>query len=97
MKIGNPADKRIAPVDTPAAKAKEDASKAAQTASSAAADPSAKVRLSEAAKLLSGPEAAEFDNAKVERISLAAGESRELTIDVDAAQVAQASTGTDVQ
>lgn len=71
MKIGNPADKRIAPVDTPAAKAKEDASKAAQTASSAAADPSAKVRLSEAAKLLSGPEAAEFDNAKVERISQA--------------------------
>jgi uncharacterized protein (TIGR03000 family) len=35
--------------------------------------------------------------SKSEKISLAAGESRELTIDVDAAQVAQATTGSDIQ
>jgi len=35
--------------------------------------------------------------SKVERISLNAGESRELTIDVDAAQVAKANSGTDIQ
>ena len=36
-----------------------------------AADPSAKVQLSDAAKLMSGADAAEFDAAKVERISQA--------------------------
>lgn len=35
--------------------------------------------------------------SKVERITLNAGESRELTIGVDAAQVAQASTGVEIQ
>jgi negative regulator of flagellin synthesis FlgM len=71
MKIGNPADKRsLTPVDTPPAKAKDDASKA--SAPQAATDPSAKVQLSDtAAKLLSGADSAEFDGAKVERISQA--------------------------
>ncbi len=35
--------------------------------------------------------------SKVERISLNAGESRELTIDVDAAQVAQAGSVSEIQ
>lgn len=70
MKIGNPADKRgITPVETTAAKAKDDA-KTAAAGASAAADPSAKVQLSDAAaKLMSGADSAEFDRAKVERIS----------------------------
>lgn len=72
MKIGNPADKRnLAPVETTPAKAKEEAA-SAQASGAAGADPSAKVRLSDtAATLLSRPDAAEFDAAKVERISQA--------------------------
>jgi negative regulator of flagellin synthesis FlgM len=71
MKIGNPADKRsVIPAETTAAKPKDEAAKA--TASKGAADPSAKVQLSDAAAtLLSGADAAEFDSAKVERISQA--------------------------
>ena len=71
MKIGNPADKRsLTPVETIPAKAKDDVAKAA--ASSGAADPSAKVQLSDAAStLLAGADSAEFDSAKVERISQA--------------------------
>jgi negative regulator of flagellin synthesis FlgM len=70
MKIGNPADKRsVIPAETTAAKPKDEAAKAA---SAGKADPSAKVQLSEAAAtLLSGNDAAEFDSAKVERISQA--------------------------
>jgi len=72
MKIGNPADKRnLTPVETTPAKAKEETG-SAQAASAGGADPSAKVQLSDAAAtLLSRPDAAEFDAAKVERISQA--------------------------
>jgi len=71
MKIGNPADKRsVLPAETTPAKAKDDAAKTA--AGAGAADPSAKVRLSDAAAtLMSGADAAEFDSAKVDRISQA--------------------------
>lgn len=71
MKIGNPADKRsVIPAETPAAKSKDEAAKAA--AHKGAAETSAKVQLSDAAAtLLSGADAAEFDSAKVERISQA--------------------------
>lgn len=70
MKIGNPADKRsLTPVETAPAKAKEETAKAAAT-TAGATDPSAKVQLSDtAATLLSGTEAAEFDQAKVDRIA----------------------------
>jgi len=72
MKIGNPADKRnLGPVETTPAKAKEETA-SAQATGAGGADPSAKVQLSDtAATLLSRPEAAEFDAAKVERISQA--------------------------
>ena len=71
MKIGNPADKRsVTPTETASAKAKDEATKTASGA--AAADPSAKVKLSDAAtELRSGADAAEFDAAKVDRISQA--------------------------
>lgn len=71
MKIGNPADKRpLTPVDGAATPAKG-TGEAAKAATSAA-DPSAKVQLSEAAAtLVSGSDPAEFDAAKVERISQA--------------------------
>jgi negative regulator of flagellin synthesis FlgM len=71
MKIGNPADKRpVTATETAPAKPKDDAVKTAST--SGAADPSAKVQLSDAAAtLMSGADAAEFDAAKVERISQA--------------------------
>ena len=70
MKIGNPADKRsVIPAETTAAKPKDEAAKAT---AKGAADASAKVQLSDtAANLLSGADAAEFDSAKVERISQA--------------------------
>lgn len=74
MKIGNPADKRnTAPVDGNVAPAKGerapvDKAKAAATG----ADPSVKVQLSSGAEALRGTaENAEFDAAKVERISQA--------------------------
>jgi negative regulator of flagellin synthesis FlgM len=71
MKIGNPADKRsVVPAETTAAKPKDEATKAA--ANTGAADASAKVQLSDAAAtLMSGADAAEFDSAKVDRISQA--------------------------
>lgn len=69
MKIGNPADKpAIAPVDTKPAKAREAAGQT-PAASGAAADPSAKVQLSEAARLLAGSDGAEFDAKKVQEVS----------------------------
>jgi negative regulator of flagellin synthesis FlgM len=70
MKIGNPADKRsLTPVETAPAKPKDEAAKAA---GAGAADPSAKVQLSDAAtELRAGADAAEFDAAKVARISQA--------------------------
>lgn len=69
MKIGNPADKRnIAPVVTTPADAKAADKSAAPNATSA--DPSAKVQLSNAAESLrAGADPAEFDAAKVDRIS----------------------------
>ena len=72
MKIGNPADKRsVIPAETTPAKPKDEAAKAAASPG-AATDASAKVQLSDAAAtLLSGADAAEFDSAKVERISQA--------------------------
>jgi negative regulator of flagellin synthesis FlgM len=71
MKIGNPADKRpVGPVETTPAKPKDEAAKA--TSTGAATDPSAKVQLSSTATtLMAGADAAEFDAAKVERISQA--------------------------
>ena len=71
MKIGNPADKRsVTPTETAPAKSKDEAAKTASSAG--AADPSAKVQLSDAAtELRAGADAAEFDAAKVERISQA--------------------------
>ena len=71
MKIGNPADKRsVIPAETTPAKPKDEAAKA--TPNAGAADPSAKVQLSDAAAtLMSGADAAEFDSAKVDRISQA--------------------------
>jgi negative regulator of flagellin synthesis FlgM len=76
MKIGNTPDKAatVAPRGTGTAGAANDADKAAQ---STAADPSAKVALSNVAStLLSGSSVAEFDSAKVERISQAIGEGK---------------------
>lgn len=72
MKIGNPADKRnVASSDNAApAKATAEAAKQAGVAGTAA-DPSAKVELSSAANLMANPSAAEFDAAKVDRISQA--------------------------
>ena len=71
MKIGNSADKRnVIPAETTAAKPKDEAAKA--TASQGAAEKSAQVKLSDAAAtLMSGTDAAEFDGAKVARISQA--------------------------
>jgi negative regulator of flagellin synthesis FlgM len=73
MKIGNPADKRnIAPVVTTPADAKAADKTAASAANPASVDPSAKVQLSNAAaSLRAGTDPAEFDAAKVERVSQA--------------------------
>jgi negative regulator of flagellin synthesis FlgM len=75
MKIGNPAEKRnVVPADktgTPAKATAEAAKQAAATAGAAAADPSAKVELSNAASTLAAGSTADFDAAKVERISQA--------------------------
>ena len=76
MKIGNTPDQAasVAPRNsaTPAA-----AGEADKAAPSTAADPSAKVALSNTAStLLSGSGAAEFDAAKVDRISQAIGEGK---------------------
>ena len=71
MKIGNPADKRnLAPADGAAAPAKGKASEKTAAAPAAATDPSAKVQLSSGAEALrANAEAAEFDAAKVDRIT----------------------------
>jgi negative regulator of flagellin synthesis FlgM len=75
MKIGNPAEKRnVVPADatgTPAKASAEAAKQAAGSAGAAAADPSAKVELSNAASTLAVGSTADFDAAKVERISQA--------------------------
>ncbi len=74
MKIGNPAEKRnVVPADGTAASAKADAAKQAEAAkqAGAAADPSAKVELSSAASTLAAGSTADFDAAKVDRISQA--------------------------
>jgi negative regulator of flagellin synthesis FlgM len=76
MKIGNTPDKAasVAPRNTGTPAAAGEADKAAQ---GTAADPSAKVALSNTAStLLSGSATAEFDAAKVERISQAIGEGK---------------------
>lgn len=74
MKIGNPADKRnLAPTENASTPAKS-AGKPAETAgpAAAAADPSVKVQLSSGAEALrANADAAEYDAAKVERISQA--------------------------
>lgn len=73
MKIGNPADKRnLAPVDNAAAKAAGKPAEQAATPAAPAADPSVKVQLSSGAEALrAGADTAEFDAAKVERMSRA--------------------------
>lgn len=75
MKIGNPADKRnvVAPENSAASSTKASAEAAKQAGvAGTSADPSAKVELSSAASsLMSTPGAADFDSAKVERISQA--------------------------
>lgn len=72
MKIGNPAEKRnVVPADKTGAPAKATAEAAKQAAGAAAADPSAKVELSNAASTLPTGSTADFDAAKVERISQA--------------------------
>ena len=74
MKIGNPADKPVAPLVTgsPAAAAeaaKGSSSAAAPAAAAAATDASAKVELSSTAStLLSGGTSAEFDADKVAKV-----------------------------
>lgn len=77
MKIGNTPDKAAAVA--PRSSATPVAGEAAQAAAApaAAADASAKVALSNtASNLLSGSGSAEFDSAKVERISQAIGEGK---------------------
>ncbi|MFT3956598.1 MAG: flagellar biosynthesis anti-sigma factor FlgM [Piscinibacter sp.] len=73
MKIGNPAEKRnVVPADKTGTTGKAEAAKQAEAAAKtagAAADPSAKVELSSAASTLAGGNTADFDAAKVERIS----------------------------
>ena len=80
MKIGNPAEKRnVVPADktgTPAKATAEAAKQAAGAAGAAAADPSAKVELSNAASTLATGSTADFDAAKVERISQAISDGR---------------------
>ena len=76
MKIGNPADKRnLAPVDgsaTPAKGKGERKSVDAAGTAAAGADPSVKVQLSSGAEALRGTaDNAEFDAAKVDRITQA--------------------------
>lgn len=75
MKIGNPADKRnLAPAENATATAKATGKSAEKTGApaAAAADPSVKVQLSSGAEALrAGVDAAEFDAAKVERMSQA--------------------------
>lgn len=74
MKIGNPADKRnTAPVDGSVAPAKGERKPVDKAqAAPAGADPSVKVQLSSGAEALRGTaENADFDAAKVERISQA--------------------------
>lgn len=75
MKIGNPADKRnLAPVDGSAtpAKGKDERKSVAASPAAAGADPSVKVQLSSGAEALRGtPDNAEFDAAKVDRITKA--------------------------
>jgi negative regulator of flagellin synthesis FlgM len=76
MKIGNPADKRnLAPAENATATAKatgKSADKAGGAPAAPAADPSVKVQLSSGAEALrAGADAAEFDAAKVERMSQA--------------------------
>lgn len=75
MKIGNPAEKRnVVPAEKPGATGKAEAAKQAEAAAKpagASADPSAKVELSSAASTLASGSTADFDAAKVERISQA--------------------------
>lgn len=73
MKIGNPAEKRnVVATENASTPAKGTAETARQAGvAGAAADPSAKVELSSAANLMAGPGSADFDAAKVERISQA--------------------------
>jgi negative regulator of flagellin synthesis FlgM len=73
MKIGNPADKpKLSPVVTPAADGKTSAPSTTAVPGGTPADPSAQVKLSNTAETLrSGADTAEFDAAKVERISQA--------------------------
>ena len=76
MKIGNTPDKAapVAPLNTGTPAAASETDKAAPAA---ATDASAKVALSNTAStLLSGSATAEFDTAKVERISQAIGEGK---------------------
>jgi len=71
MKIGNPADKPVAPPVAGTQAAAAEATKTAQVAASpGAADPSATVALSSTAStLLSGSGPGEFDAAKVAQMS----------------------------
>jgi negative regulator of flagellin synthesis FlgM len=73
MKIGNPADKPLAVAPAPSHAPTAEAAKAgAQATGPAAPDASAKVELSSTAStLLSGGTSAEFDTAKVARVSQA--------------------------
>lgn len=75
MKIGNPAEKRnVVPADKTGAPVKAEVAKQAEAAAKpagAAADPSAKVELSSAASTLAAGNSADFDAAKVDRISQA--------------------------